>query len=573
MGIWYRAGTVSVNNGAATVTGVGTLALANIKPGDAMVIGNFAPVEILSVQENTEWTLAENWPNANQSAQPYYIIPGPGWGDASNLSVQVQALINAFSGQLSGIATNKGNLPVGDASAFQALAVGANNAILRANSAAALGLDWISFAALLANAQHAPATVASAATTDIGAASSDRVDVTGNATITSLGTSVSRLRFVRFTGTPILTHNGTSLILPGAANINVTAGDCATFSADASGNWTCLDYHRANGGVPNTALNALAGLTPAADRLPYYTGASAAALATFTAFARTLLDDPDAATMRATIAALGTAGGTLTGPITWGLANGDMDALMGSSAGLQFHRVQTGATNTPSGATVNGAHVASFVWDVNAARQVYLDLASARAWTRRKSGGTVYPWVEIVTFDNIGTSGAKIPLLNTANTWSAAQTLSAALDLASGQINFPAAQNASSGANVLDDYEEGSWTPVLQGGTSTGSGTYSFQAGAYVKIGKMVMVTFNLAWSAHTGTGQMRIAGLPFTPTMDGVAALRLANITYTNAIVQGVIGTTLTRIDLENPASNSNASLDMDTAGNIIGTAVYVAA
>jgi hypothetical protein len=51
----------------------------------------------------------------------------------------------------------------------------------------------------------------------------------------------------------------------------------------------------------DTALTAIAALTPAADRLPYYTSASAAALATFTAYARTLLDDVDAATARATL--------------------------------------------------------------------------------------------------------------------------------------------------------------------------------------------------------------------------------------------------------------------------------
>lgn len=92
------------------------------------------------------------------------------------------------------------------------------------------------------------ADIASATTTDIGAATGDFVHVTGTTTITGLGTiTAGRKRIVRFAGNLTLTHNATSLILPTGANITTASNDVATFVSEGSGNWRCVEYTRANG--------------------------------------------------------------------------------------------------------------------------------------------------------------------------------------------------------------------------------------------------------------------------------------------------------------------------------------
>jgi hypothetical protein len=90
--------------------------------------------------------------------------------------------------------------------------------------------------------------IASATTTNIGAATGEFVDVTGTTTITGLGTIAAGIvRTVRFTGALTLTHNGTSLILPGAANITTAANDIAMFRSLGSGNWICVGYKKQDG--------------------------------------------------------------------------------------------------------------------------------------------------------------------------------------------------------------------------------------------------------------------------------------------------------------------------------------
>jgi len=107
---------------------------------------------------------------------------------------------------------------------------------------------------------HAPAvSLASATTVNIGAASANAITVTGTVTITAFDTIADgAVRVLTFADVLTLTHNATSLILPGGANILTAAGDVAVILSLGGGNWRCIAYQRASGKslVPHTvALN------------------------------------------------------------------------------------------------------------------------------------------------------------------------------------------------------------------------------------------------------------------------------------------------------------------------------
>ena len=76
-----------------------------------------------------------------------------------------------------------------------------------------------------------------------------------------------------------------------------------------------------------------------------------------------------------------------------------------------------------------------------------------------------------------------------------------------GQLFFPATQSASSGANVLDDYEEGTWTPTDDSGASL---SLTITSAIYTKIGRMVMASFDITYPATASGATMLLGGLPF---------------------------------------------------------------
>ena len=137
------------------------------------------------------------------------------------------------------------------------------------------GADWIDLGTLdVTNNSFTPSPgtiaetdIASAATTNIGAAASVNLRITGTTTITSFGTVANGVtRNLRFAGALTLTHNATSLILPGGANITTAAGDTAVARSLGFGNWVVVNYVPAGGNARAGAATA-SGLTLATARV------------------------------------------------------------------------------------------------------------------------------------------------------------------------------------------------------------------------------------------------------------------------------------------------------------------
>lgn len=151
--------------------------------------------------------------------------------------------------------------------------------------------------------------------------------------------------------------------------------------------------------------------------------------------------------------------------------------------------------------------------------------------------------------------------------------------LAGGQIKFPATAIPSSDPNTLDDYEEGTWTPVIGGSGGTSGQTYSLQSGTYTKKGREVTVRFDVALTAKgTITTNVQIQGFPFAPS--GNAPVIITYWSGLNTAVLGIpalldaAGTVATLRKLTaattDSAAASLATADLTNTTRVIGTVVY---
>tara|TARA_R100000388_G_scaffold87311_1_gene67197 strand:- start:705 stop:1199 length:495 start_codon:yes stop_codon:yes gene_type:complete len=139
----------------------------------------------------------------------------------------------------------------------------------------------------------------------------------------------------------------------------------------------------------------------------------------------------------------------------------------------------------------------------------------------------------------------------------------------------------SGSANTLDDYEEGTWTPVLSVGSGTAPSASGTISGKYTKIGNLVNFHFDIVniTAGNTSNQAVRISSLPFTSaTGDTYFSVVIDNITLqgsrTNAVgvvsgannyafllAYGIVGGDATDTPIDNGDLNSG-SADISGSG-----------
>lgn len=130
-------------------------------------------------------------------------------------------------------------------------------------------------------------------------------------------------------------------------------------------------------------------------------------------------------------------------------------------------------------------------------------------------------------------------------------------------------------SNGLSIDFNGTYVPVVSGGTSAGTGTYTTQVGRYVVKDNLCTVYGTVVWTAHTGTGDFRVS-IPMTAkgtaNQFSIFPALLSDFTFTGG--SNVVGYIAPNVQYANLAEYANggsfANLAIDTAGSLYFTSTY---
>ena len=132
-------------------------------------------------------------------------------------------------------------------------------------------------------------------------------------------------------------------------------------------------------------------------------------------------------------------------------------------------------------------------------------------------------------------------------------------------IDFSATSDGSGTmtSEVLDDYEEGTWTPGYTDNTNNGT-MHSDNAGVYTKVGNVVTVSFRARSSALNGmSGQIYIAGLPFTPEST-TSVNKVAGSSVSYFVLLAIPANTVPLIRINNGQTRMQITLTGSTTGTV---------
>jgi hypothetical protein len=170
---------------------------------------------------------------------------------------------------------------------------------------------------------------------------------------------------------------------------------------------------------------------------------------------------------------------------------------------------------------------------------------------------------------NATVSDAKITILNDGNVGIGTTTPSQALDVVGSiEVSDGIYIGGTAAANKLDDYEEGTWTPRSTFANDTASG----QAGAYTKVGNMVVATFQIVFSTTSFAVNVALAGLPFTnnSTTGNASGASIGFYNGTSTTLQLYLAENSSQLDLRDIDGNIQHNSAKVTGKTLRGVVVY---